>query len=227
MTGRARAAISAAALSSEQPSRSMCVRKPTRGLDQSESSLPIRTEPSLGIRKLLDEAASSVVTLLKARNDVLVAAESCTGGLIAATLARVSGVSTSLAGSMVVYQVASKVAWLGIEESLIQKHDVVSSEVARAMAQRVLEQTPHATVSIGITGHLGPNAPRDLDGVAWLGFARRGTPAETVRLSLRTLVPMQPDLELSESQRLAVRHDRQSDAVLQTLTYLQRKLSGL
>ncbi|MFN9720230.1 MAG: CinA family protein [Planctomycetota bacterium] len=188
------------------------------------SAMPIRTEPEHGIQKSLDQAAADVVSILRQRGDVLVAAESCTAGLIAATLARVPGVSSFFAGSMVVYQVASKSHWLGIEDSLIHKHDVVSSEIARAMAEQVLARTPHASVSIGITGHLGPEAPKELDGTAWLGFALRGTAAEAVRLSLRTLIPLRPASELSETQRLAVRHDRQKDAVLQSLNYLTRKL---
>ena len=187
--------------------------------------MPMRTEPNSGTQQALDAAAQIVASLLKERGKILVTAESCTAGLISATLARVPGVSSNLAGGFVVYQEASKIEWLGISELLIREHDVVSAEVARAMADSALRKTPHATIAIGITGHLGPDAPKDLDGVAWLGFARHNKGIESVRLSLRTFVSTAPGMAYSESQRLAIRHDRQKDAVLQTLNYLGRKLN--
>lgn len=187
--------------------------------------MPMRTEPNSGSQHALDNAAHAVAVLLKELGHILVTAESCTAGLISATLARVPGVSNNLAGGFVVYQEASKFEWLGIPESVIRDHDVVSAEVARAMAESALKKTPHATVAIGITGHLGPDAPKDLDGVAWLGYARRDTVVESVRLSLRTFVNTTTGVQYSESQRLAIRHDRQKDAVLQTLNYLSRMLN--
>lgn len=187
--------------------------------------MPMRTELNVGIQQMLDTVAKSVAALLKQQNDVLVTAESCTAGLISATLARVPGVSSNLAGSFVVYQIASKIEWLGIPESLIRQHDVVSSEVARAMAERALLKTPHATVAIGITGHLGPDAPEDLDGVAWLGFAHRNRPVESVRLQLRSVTLDQEIAQRTDAQQLTIRHDRQQDAVLQSLDSLERKLN--
>ena len=57
----------------------------------------------------LDPLAFRAFDLLRKTNQVLVTAESCTAGLIAATLARVPGMSTVLAGGFVVYQIESKV----------------------------------------------------------------------------------------------------------------------
>src|SRR6188508_3293676 len=104
----------------------------------------------------LDALAFKAFQLLKQRGQVLVTAESCTAGLIAATLSRVPGMSVCLAGSFVVYQVDSKVAWLDLPADLIERCDVVSAEVAESMAQQALQKTPHATMAISITGHLGP-----------------------------------------------------------------------
>ena len=106
--------------------------------------------------------------------DTLVLAESCTAGLIAATLSRIPGMSRRFAGSFVVYQIDSKTAWLGISAEMIQQHDVVSCVVAVSMATQALERTPHANIAMSITGHLGPDSPPELDGLAWLAIARRG-----------------------------------------------------
>jgi PncC family amidohydrolase len=173
--------------------------------------------------KSLDAAVAEVFTLLKKTQQVLVAAESCTAGLIAATLARMPGMSAYLAGSFVVYQVDSKVAWLGVPPELIREHDVVSAEVAECMASQALKKTIHATAAISITGHLGPNAPRSLDGVAWIGWAARPDFVRSQKLILdpETLEKRQPE------HRFLIRHQRQENAVLQSLGFLRDRLAEM
>ena len=172
----------------------------------------------------LDAAAFRAFELLKKNNQVLVTAESCTAGLIAATLARVPGMSNVLAGGFVVYQVESKIAWLNISAGTIEQHSVVSSEVAQLMAEAALRNAPHATIAISITGHLGPDAPDDLDGVAWLGFAQRNRPCCSQKLHLETTMNLSTKVVTKLERRLIVRHDRQRDAVLQSLSFLCNKL---
>ena len=173
----------------------------------------------------LDPLAFRAFELLRKTNQVLVTAESCTAGLIAATLARVPGMSAVLAGGFVVYQVESKVAWLNVSSALIEQHGVVSSEVAQLMADAALRNTAHATISVSITGHLGPDAPDDLDGIAWLGFAQRNHPCCSHKLHLQTTIPDPTSRNITESERrLLIRHDRQRDAVRQSLSFLCKKL---
>jgi len=176
----------------------------------------------------LDPLAFRAFEWLRKTNQVLVTAESCTAGLIAATLARVPGMSTVLAGGFVVYQVESKVAWLNVSSALIEQHGVVSSEVAQLMADAALRNTPHATISVSITGHLGPDAPDNLDGIAWLGFARRNHPCCSHKLHLQTTIPDPTSKPFTDSeQRLFIRHERQQDAVRQSLNFLCKKLESL
>ncbi|MDA1229194.1 MAG: CinA family protein [Planctomycetota bacterium] len=165
----------------------------------------------LRLQENLDHLARQIFDAMVREDEILVLAESCTAGLIAATLARIPGMSGRLAGSFVTYQVDSKVEWLRIPAETIQQHDVVSSEVASMMASQALAQTPHATRALAITGHLGPNAPDALDGVAWLAIIRRGSEALTAQLKLES------DSGEDSPQR---RYDRQTDAVLQALTHL-------
>ena len=174
--------------------------------------------------ELLDNLAFRAFELLKKNNQVLVTAESCTAGLIAATLARVPGMSSVLSGGFVVYQVESKVAWLNIPAGMIEQRGVVSTEVAQIMAESALRNTPHATMAISITGHLGPDAPVDLDGVAWLGFAERNRPCCSQKLYLQSTMNMSINPVTASERRLNVRHDRQRDAVLQSLSFLCKKL---
>ena len=117
--------------------------------------------------------AVHVADLLKQSKARIVFAESCTAGLVSATLARVPGISEFHCGSAVVYRLATKTRWLGISEQLLNDPGPVSDEVARAMAEGVLTRTPEADLAVSITGHLGPNAPTDQDGLIFVGFARR------------------------------------------------------
>ncbi len=164
----------------------------------------------------LDHLATAVFHALEQTGDVLVLAESCTAGLIAATLARVPHMSRRLAGSFVVYQVDSKTAWLGMSSDMIQQHDVVSRVVAESMATQALDRTPHANLAMSITGHLGPDSPPELDGIAWLAIARSGRETVTKQLQLKSD---------ARSNSLSCRHDRQTDAVHQALTILLNSIS--
>lgn len=170
---------------------------------------------------VMDEVAFRAFDLLIRTRNVLVTAESCTAGLIAATLARVPGMSACLAGSFVVYQIESKVAWLEVPAEMIAQHNVVSSQVAESMAVQSLRKAAHATISLSITGHLGPDAPDGLDGLAWLGFAAAGMTVSSTQLLLQVDASQrEPD-----KQSLFVRHERQKAAVVKSLAFLCHRLA--
>lgn len=114
-----------------------------------------------------------IATLLKQRNLKVVFAESCTGGLVAGSLTCVPGISDYLCGGVVVYRNATKQAYLGIPARLLKNPGPVSEIVAREMATRVLNLTPEADISAAVTGHLGPGAPAELDGVVFIAVAAR------------------------------------------------------
>ncbi|MEO1526173.1 MAG: CinA family protein [Planctomycetota bacterium] len=124
----------------------------------------------------ITDHARELVEHLAAKEQRLVLAESCTGGLIAATLTTIPGVSAWLAGSLVVYQEESKQKWLGVAEETLQEHTAVSAQVAHQMVAGALSTTPHADIAGAVTGHLGPGAPEDQDGLVFIGVGRRGQP---------------------------------------------------
>lgn len=128
-----------------------------------------------------DETLEVVVgRLLAAQGKTLATAESCTGGKIAQMITSVAGASAYFKGSVVSYSNSAKTTVLGIEDDFIQKHDVVSAEVAVAMATKVkqLLQTDYA---IATTGNAGPTSE---PGKAEVGvvFIALATP-ETVLVS--------------------------------------------
>ena len=126
------------------------------------------------MKQPLVEQIQEVASLLMLLKVKIVFAESCTGGLISASLARVPGVSDVHCGSAVVYRLETKTKWLGVPASMLIQSGPVSEPVAEAMAIGVLEHTPEAEIAASITGHLGPNAPESQDGLVFVGVAIRG-----------------------------------------------------
>lgn len=165
----------------------------------------------------LDELARSTVSALVASSNQFVLAESCTAGLISATLARVPGVSEVLCGSAVVYQVETKSKWLNVNSGILDDPGPVSEEVAVAMATAVLDQTPQATIALSITGHLGPDAPSELDGTAWIAIAARRASPTSVHLLLN---PGSEEAAQQDLSTLQIRLARQRDAVSQSLEFV-------
>lgn len=151
----------------------------------------------------LHELAQRAAESLARNGRQLVLAESCTAGLVAATLGGVPGVSRHLCGSAVVYQEATKSAWLDVPESLLASAGAVSAEVAAALASGALARTPHADLAAAVTGHLGPHAPAYLDGVVYVAMEFRGTEAFVTRHQLATP---------SEADAVASRRARQAEA---------------
>ncbi|RFD20402.1 CinA family protein [Komagataeibacter melaceti] len=117
-----------------------------------------------------------VLKRLRAAGCRIVTAESCTGGLLAAALTHAAGSSDVVAGGFVTYSNSMKHHTLGISSGLLERHGAVSREVAAAMAQGALANTPDATLSIAITGIAGPGGgTQDKPvGLVWFGVAGGG-----------------------------------------------------
>lgn len=108
-----------------------------------------------------DEPIEVVVgRLLTEKKLTISTAESCTGGKIAATLSAVPGASNYFKGSVVSYATQTKIDVLGIDESMIKNHGVVSAEVAIAMAKSV-QKVMNSDYAIATTGNAGPTKGDD------------------------------------------------------------------
>lgn len=123
---------------------------------------------------------------LRARGWTLAAAESCTGGLIAAACTAPAGASDWFDRGFVTYSNAAKCELLGVPASLIEQHGAVSAEVACAMAAGALANSP-AGLAVAVTGIAGPAGatPGKPVGTVWLALARRGAPARAELLQLQ------------------------------------------
>src|SRR5262249_37621904 len=110
---------------------------------------------------------------LMARGRKVVFAESCTGGLVSGALTATPGISSYHCGGMVVYRNETKIAYLRIPRKLLAAVGPVSEEGAALMARRGVELNPEAEIAASVTGHRGPDAPPELDGLVFSGVAVR------------------------------------------------------
>ena len=120
-----------------------------------------------------DIAVQVADRLLKNGTDRVVLAESCTAGLVSALLGRQPGISKWLCGSAVTYRESVKQSWLDVSAETLADQSPESLETTREMAIGVLRKTSEATLSAAVTGHLGPDAPDNIDGRINVAVARR------------------------------------------------------
>jgi nicotinamide-nucleotide amidase len=101
--------------------------------------------------------AQDLLTVLRGRGWRLAVAESCTGGLLAATLTDIAGASDVFDRGAVVYSNAAKTQMLGVDSATLSKEGAVSEPVARQMAHGMLARS-EAQIAVAITGVAGPGA---------------------------------------------------------------------
>ena len=93
--------------------------------------------------------------LLKQNNETVATAESCTGGKIAETFTAIPGSSAYFKGSVVSYATEAKIDVLHVDKALVERHSVVSKQVAEAMALSA-QKLFKSTYAIATTGNAGP-----------------------------------------------------------------------
>lgn len=118
------------------------------------------------------DVCAALADALRARGWRMTSAESCTGGLVAASCTSLAGSSDWFERGWVTYSNLAKTTELGVDAELIEAHGAVSEAVARAMATGAVE---HAAVdcALSITGVAGPgggSAAKPV-GTVWFGWA--------------------------------------------------------
>lgn len=96
-----------------------------------------------------------VVKLLRKKGLVLVTAESCTAGLLAARIVNVSGASEVFTQGFVTYSNKSKRRLLDVDKATLRKYGAVSAQTAKEMAKGGIFATD-ADACVSITGVAGP-----------------------------------------------------------------------
>ncbi len=126
--------------------------------------------------------AKSIIEILKSRGETVSVAESLTGGGLGHALTQVPGASAVFIGGVVAYTSDVKVNVLGVKQSTIDQHTVVSEEVAIEMAQGAREKL-RSTWAIATTGIAGPGDYMGIrEGTVWIAIC--GPICQTLQLTL-------------------------------------------
>ncbi len=125
------------------------------------------------------QAAAALLAECRARGVMLATAESCTGGLIAATLTEVAGSSDVVDRGYVTYSNAAKSEMLGVPPELIEANGAVAASMASGALLR-----SDAALTVAVTGVAGPGGGSESKpvGTVWFGLAGRGRPVATERV---------------------------------------------
>ena len=126
--------------------------------------------------------AKSIIESLKSRGETVSVAESLTGGGLGHALTQIPGASDVFVGGIIAYTSNVKVNFLGVKQTTIDEHTVVSEEVAVEMAQGAINRLG-STWAISTTGIAGPGDYMGIrEGTVWISIC--GPICQTVQLTL-------------------------------------------
>ncbi|WP_439510154.1 CinA family protein [Marinimicrobium koreense] len=134
------------------------------------------TEPLTTSAAEQQALATRLGQALTANQWTVAAAESCTGGGIAAAITDIPGSSGWFGYGLVTYSNDAKVRLLGVPEQMLIQNGAVSESVVRAMAEGAA-RISGADLAIAVSGVAGPEGGSEEKpvGTVWLGWAyRRG-----------------------------------------------------
>jgi nicotinamide-nucleotide amidase len=120
--------------------------------------------------RVLRVRAKRLLDLYRARDLRLAAAESCTGGLVAAALTAIAGSSDVFECSFVTYSNGAKQKLLGVATATLRRYGAVSGETAIAMAKGALKRSD-VDCAVSITGIAGPSGGSKKKPVGLVHFA--------------------------------------------------------
>lgn len=118
------------------------------------------------------ELARAIALTLVNRGWKIALAESCTGGLVCATLTDLAGSSDWFERGYITYSNAAKSECLDVPVEVIESFGAVSEPVAKAMAEGALRNA-NVNAAISITGIAGPagGSPEKPVGTVCFGWA--------------------------------------------------------
>ena len=126
--------------------------------------------------------AQTIIEKLLSRGETVSVAESLTGGGLGHALTQVPGASQVFVGGIIAYTADVKVNFLGVQQSTIDHHTVVSEEVAVEMAQGAIARLG-STWAISTTGIAGPGDYMGIrEGTVWISIC--GPICQTLQLTL-------------------------------------------
>ena len=132
--------------------------------DVETNDVPSRTEARIHGLLARRDGGESLVTVA--------AAESLTGGNVAARIISISGSSSYFLGSIVAYSNEAKASLLGVSRETLETRGAVSAECAREMAEGA-RRAFGADLAVATTGIAGPSGAteRKAVGLVYVGLA--------------------------------------------------------
>ncbi len=139
-----------------------------KGDSGAKSAMPSASELEAAVL----QKAKAVVAAASKTGATLATAESCTGGLIAASLTEVPGSSAVVLGGIVSYANEVKMGQLGVSAEVLDTDGAVSEACALQMCEGARSRL-NAAMAISVTGIAGPGGevPGKPVGTVWIGFA--------------------------------------------------------
>lgn len=122
-----------------------------------------------------DEPLEMVVgRLLKAQNQTVSTAESCTGGFIGHLLSKHAGSSNFFTGSIISYDNRIKTEFLDVPTSILMTVGAVSKEAVEQMAIAIRSKM-NTNYGISVSGIMGPSGQTEEKpiGMVWIGVANK------------------------------------------------------
>ncbi|MEK0423295.1 MAG: hypothetical protein RLZ95_1205 [Bacteroidota bacterium] len=122
-----------------------------------------------------DESMEVVVgSLLKANNQTVATAESCTGGYIGHLLSKHAGSSQFYTGGIISYDNRIKTEFLDVSKDILHTVGAVSKEAVEQMAIAVREKM-NTDYGVSVSGIMGPSGQTEEKplGMVWIGVANK------------------------------------------------------
>lgn len=123
----------------------------------------------------------SVHNKLREQKRLLAIAESCTGGLLMATLTQFAGASDYFVGGVVAYSNAMKEKALSVSPKTLSLYGAVSSEVVIEMVAGLFVITK-ADIGLSVSGTFGPTGKKI--GTVWMAIGERGKKIRSEQIPL-------------------------------------------
>jgi nicotinamide-nucleotide amidase len=123
------------------------------------------------MQELVEELSLALANL----EFMLVTAESCTGGMIAAAITDRAGSSRVFERGFVTYSNDAKQELLDVPADTLKDHGAVSAQTALAMVRGALEHS-RAELALSVTGIAGPGGATQGKpvGLIYIGYGMRG-----------------------------------------------------
>ncbi|MCI9596340.1 MAG: competence/damage-inducible protein A [Firmicutes bacterium] len=122
-----------------------------------------------------EELVNVVAKKLMEQGLTLSSAESCTGGMFAAAMTGISGISQVFDRSIVTYSNQAKMQELGVKKETLAAFGAVSEETAREMAEGLFKVSG-SDICVSVTGIAGPDggSPEKPVGLVFIGCHYQG-----------------------------------------------------